>query len=62
MANMIINAKTGKQMHNTSRSGLTGFISWTRLEKQLRAANELKPDEEVIDYEITENGIQYRIR
>lgn len=41
-------------------SNITGFISWRRLaEEAFRQSGEIKPDEEVTHFEISERGINF---
>ncbi len=43
-------------------SNLSNFISYGRLVEQLRKAGEFRPDEEVTDLILTNEGIEYRIK
>lgn len=43
-------------------SGLAGAISWRRLEEVFRAANEIRPDEEITHYTIDDHQIIYHVR
>jgi len=47
------------------RSGssvLTNYISWTRLERQLKKVGELRPGESIQRLIVDEKGIQYFIK
>ena len=39
--------------------GITSFISWKRLEEELKKSGELKKNESIGGVVVSENGIQY---
>ena len=44
------------------KSIVAGFISWARLEEQLRVAGEIKPDESITHLEADGRGIKYYVK
>lgn len=57
-----IDAKTGAEIEAHVSSGLVGFISWRRLFEVLRRCGELKPNEELLSFQIDGRGITFRVR
>lgn len=43
------------------RGGKAGYISWTRLERQLRKAGELREGEEITKIKASKDGVRYYV-
>lgn len=43
------------------QGGTAGFISWGRLEEQLRKAGELRPGERMVQAEFDAQGLRYYV-
>lgn len=63
MLTVHIDLKTGKIIpaNEAHRVAVVGFISWQRLEEQLRKAGEFKSHEAVASFQLDERGITYRV-
>ena len=55
-------AKTGNEFPAYQASGLAGFTSWVRLSKIFRDAGEVRPDEELLSFQVDDRGITFRVK
>lgn len=53
-------AKTGKEMPAHEATGVAGFVSWRRLSELFRASGEVKPNEDLLSFQVDERGIMFR--
>ena len=58
---IVIDAKTGKISSTESHAGVVGFISWRRLADMFLYSGEVNPNEELISYRLSEDGIHFKV-